>query len=99
MSKLDLSGKVALITGASRGIGRTTAVRMAEAGARVAVNYNSSESEANEVARETSGFAIRANVSEPDDVKRMIDAVVDHFGRIDILVNNAATFAMNRFED
>lgn len=99
MSKLDLSNKVALITGASRGIGRTTAMRMAEAGARVGINYNRGEKEAQEVAHETNGFAIRANVADPDDVKKMIDATVEHFGRIDILVNNAATFDMNRFED
>jgi len=99
MSNLDLTGKVALVTGASRGIGRTTAVRMAEAGARIAVNYQRSEAEANEVARETGGFAIRANIGDANEVKMMIEGVVEHFGRIDILVNNAATFDKNRFED
>src|SRR6266849_1082872 len=103
MSKpnLDLSGKVALITGASRGIGRQTALRMAEAGARVAVNYNRSEAEAHEFVREIGGdraFAVRADVGDPDGVKTMIAAVTDRWQRLDVLVNNAAVFDLNRFD-
>jgi 3-oxoacyl-[acyl-carrier protein] reductase len=98
---LDLSGRVALITGASRGIGRAIAVRMAEAGARVAINYNRGEAEAQEVVREIGdarAFAVRADVGNPGDVKAMIDAVVDRWERLDVLVNNAAVFDLNRFE-
>jgi 3-oxoacyl-[acyl-carrier protein] reductase len=101
MSNLDLSGKAVLITGASRGIGRATAVRMAEAGARVAINYNRGEAEAQGVVREigdTRAFAVQADVGNPDDVKKMIDAVVDRWERLDVLVNNAAIFDLNRFE-
>jgi NAD(P)-dependent dehydrogenase (short-subunit alcohol dehydrogenase family) len=103
MSKttIDLTGKVALITGASRGIGRETALRMGEAGARVAVNYNRSEAEANEVVSAIGGdraFAVRADIADPADVAALIDAVVAKFGRIDILVNNAGWHELNTFD-
>ena len=98
---LDLSGKVALITGASRGIGRETALRMGLAGARVAVNYNLSAAEAEDVVAaigNKSAAAIQADVASADDVKKMIDEMMARFGRIDIVVNNAATYAENLFE-
>ncbi|MEO8034137.1 MAG: SDR family NAD(P)-dependent oxidoreductase [Acidobacteriota bacterium] len=97
---LDLLGKVALITGASRGIGRETALRMAAAGARVAVNYHRSEAEAGEVAGMigANAFAVRADVSDPAAVESMIADVVERFGGLDILVNNAASFKMNPFD-
>jgi NAD(P)-dependent dehydrogenase (short-subunit alcohol dehydrogenase family) len=97
---LDLAGKTVLITGASRGIGRETAVRMAAAGATVAVNYNRSESEAREVVEAIGAraFAVQANVADAEGVRAMIDAVVARTGRLDILVNNAAVFAMNEFD-
>ena len=100
METLDLAGKIALVTGASRGIGRETAIRLASAGARVAVNYHRSEAEALEVVREIGETAmpVRADVSNPVQAKQMVNAVLDRFGRIDILVNNAATFAMNPFD-
>ena len=100
-TNLDLSGRVALITGASRGIGRETALRMAAAGANVAVNYHQSEREAKELVREIGedrAMAIRADVARPDDVSAMIAGVLDRFQRLDVLVNNAATFGLNRFD-
>lgn len=98
---LDLTGKVALVTGASRGIGREAAVRMAEAGARVVVNYNRSAREAAEVVEAIGAkkaLAVQADVARPDDVQRMVAAAIDRFQRIDIVVNNAATYEENRFE-
>jgi 3-oxoacyl-[acyl-carrier protein] reductase len=99
---LDLTGKTALITGASRGIGRETAIRFGEAGANVAVNYFSSESDAHDVVTRIGAdraLPVRADVADPEQVQRMVDETVARFGRLDILVNNAATFDLNRFED
>jgi 3-oxoacyl-[acyl-carrier protein] reductase len=99
--EVNLEGKVALITGGSRGIGRRTAELFGQAGARVVINYLRSEGEASEVAASIGAersFAVRANVADPDDVRRMIDATVERFGSLDILVNNAATFETNRFD-
>jgi len=98
---IDLTGRVVLVTGASRGIGRQTALRMAEAGARVGVNYRSSETEARslvEAIGNDRALAIRADVADPADVEKMIDAVVARFGRLDVLVNNAAIFDFNPFD-
>ena len=93
---IDLNGQVALVTGSSRGIGRACAIRLAEAGADVVVNYVTSRSAAEEVAAEISKLGgraavVKADVSEQDDIIAMIDFIRDTFGRLDILVNNAAT--------
>jgi NAD(P)-dependent dehydrogenase (short-subunit alcohol dehydrogenase family) len=97
---LDLSGKTVVITGASRGIGAETARRMAVTGARVVVNYHGSEAAADAVVSEIGerAVAIRADVADPEAVKRMIDDVVSRFGAIDVLVNNAAIFEYNPFD-
>ncbi|HYM59657.1 MAG TPA: SDR family oxidoreductase [Thermoanaerobaculia bacterium] len=98
---LSLTGKVILITGASRGIGRAAAIRMSRAGAQVAINYNRSESEAAALVAELGEertLAVRADVGNAAEVETMIDAVVARFGRLDILVNNAATFDINPFD-
>jgi len=97
---LDLTGRTVLITGASRGIGRECAIRMAAAGATVAVNFHRGETAANEVVAIIGerAFAVRANVGHPGEVRSMIEAVVARTGRLDVLVNNAATFALNPFD-
>lgn len=97
---LDLSGKTVVITGAARGIGAETARRMAAAGARVVINYHSSEAAADALVREIGerAIAIRADVTDADALKAMIDEVVTRFGTIDVLVNNAAVFEYNPFD-
>jgi NAD(P)-dependent dehydrogenase (short-subunit alcohol dehydrogenase family) len=99
--ELSLTNKVALITGASRGIGKETALRFAAAGAKVGVNYFRGEAEAREVVREIgqeNAEAVGADVADPAQVAAMIDAVVARFGRLDILVNNSARYDSNPFD-
>jgi NAD(P)-dependent dehydrogenase (short-subunit alcohol dehydrogenase family) len=90
---MELKGKVALVTGSGKGIGRAIAARFVEEGASVCINDIVSE-DANKVAdelREVGGriLAVHADVSREEDVKRMVDLLFDQFGTIDILVNNA----------
>ncbi|MCH6267119.1 MULTISPECIES: 3-oxoacyl-[acyl-carrier-protein] reductase [Neobacillus] len=91
---MSLAGKTALVTGASRGIGREIALELARQGANVAVNFSGSEAKANEVVDEIKAlgqeaFAIKCNVSNTEEVSEMVKAVIEQFGRLDILVNNA----------
>ncbi|HAR4352385.1 TPA: 3-oxoacyl-[acyl-carrier-protein] reductase [Staphylococcus aureus] len=86
--------KSALVTGASRGIGRSIALQLAEEGYNVAVNYAGSKEKAEAVVEEikakgVDSFAIQANVADADEVKTMIKEVVSQFGSLDVLVNNA----------
>ena len=89
-----LSGKLALVTGGSRGIGRGIAVRLAERGAAVAVNFVRDESAARQTLEAVQqvgakGFIIRADVSRPEDVSAMAGRVREEWGQLDIFVNNA----------
>lgn len=91
----QLTGQVALVTGASRGIGRACALRLAAAGADVVLNYVTSERAATAVAEEIQRIGrraavVKADVSEPEDVQTMVDFVRARFERLDILVSNAA---------
>jgi 3-oxoacyl-[acyl-carrier protein] reductase len=100
----ELQGKVALVTGASRGIGATTAVRLAELGADVAITYAQSKERADEVidkvkARGQRGLAIKADSAAADEVVSAVDQVVDEFGRLDVLVNNAGIFPFGPIDD
>ncbi len=89
-----LEGKVAVVTGASRGIGRSIALKLADEGAKVVVNYSGSQAKAEEVVatiQENGGeaIAVQASVSKTEEVSALMDAVVKTFGSLDILVNNA----------
>ena len=87
---LDLEGKVALVTGASSGIGRATAVALAGRGARVAVNFHRNESGAEETRAAVANAGDRASVIQAD-VSALVARVVEEFGPVDILVNNAGS--------
>lgn len=94
MSNYDLKDKVALVTGASRGIGRQIALSLAECGAKVIVNYCGSKEKADEVVNaivEKGGIAeaMQCNVADYDETKKMIKAITEKYERVDILVNNA----------
>ncbi|MGK4116254.1 3-oxoacyl-[acyl-carrier-protein] reductase [Lysinibacillus capsici] len=89
-----LEGKVAVVTGASRGIGRAIALKLAEEGAKVVVNYSGSQAKAEEVVamiQENGGeaIAVQASVSQTEEVTALMDAAVKKYGSLDILVNNA----------
>jgi glucose 1-dehydrogenase len=91
---MKLDGKIALITGSSQGIGRAIAVRFAQEGADVVINYNRTPGGAEEALREVEaagrrGLIVQANIGSTADVKRLITTAVEHYGRLDILVNNA----------
>lgn len=91
---MRFAGKVVLVTGSSRGIGKATALLFAREGASVVVNYSSSKKEADAVVSEirslgAKAVAVRCDVSKESDVKSMVQKSVKEFGRIDILVNNA----------
>ena len=93
---LDLTGKVALVTGASSGIGAATALLLAEQGAAVTINYNRNEAGANQVQAQITAaggkaIVIQADVTKPADIRTMMERTTNELGPIDILVNNAGS--------
>jgi len=101
---MSLSGKTALITGASRGIGRSIAIELAKAGASVAINFSKDESGAEETLRFIKdlggyGFIIQGDISKYDTAKAVVEKVASTFGKIDILVNNAGISKVGLFMD
>ena len=93
---MSLKGKFALITGSSRGIGRGIALKLAEQGVKVAVNYLKNEAAANDTLakireRGSDGFLVQADVCRTDEVRRLFARVKAEFGRLDIFVHNART--------
>ena len=91
---MDLKGRVAIITGASRGIGRATAIALARAGAAVIVNFSQNETAAEEVKKNIEDFGgsavtVRADVTDYSQCEALVQSAIDHFNRIDILINNA----------
>ena len=104
MESKPLEGRVALVTGASKRIGRSIALRLAADGANLAVHYHSSAVEAESVVRDVgalgaSALAIQADVSKRSEARQLIAAVESRFGRLDILVNNVGVFFSAKFED
>jgi acetoacetyl-CoA reductase/3-oxoacyl-[acyl-carrier protein] reductase len=89
-----LNGKTALVTGASRGIGRAIAIELAREGAKVAINYQSSDEKAKELAYDIGKFGgscvlAKANLSDPKEARAMVQRVAEQFTHLDVLVNNA----------
>lgn len=96
--------RVVLVTGSSRGIGRSIAVRFAREGANVIVNYRSNKKEAEVITEIISSYgndciSIQADVSKEEEVKEMVEKIIEKYGRIDILVNNAGIAIDRDFED
>src|SRR5262245_65121603 len=94
MTEQRLTGKVPLVTGSSRGIGRAIIIRFAQEGADVAINYSRDEAPAREVlagveASGRRGILIKANLADVSETRTMVDEVVSGFDRLDVLVNNA----------
>jgi 3-oxoacyl-[acyl-carrier protein] reductase len=100
----NLSNKVILITGSSKGIGATIAQQAADAGAKVVINYAGSKNEAEKLVSKIveqggEAIAVQADVSKPSDVKNLFDQAISHFGRIDVLVNNAGIMITKLIKD
>ena len=100
----ELSGKVAIITGASRGIGSSIAKQLSEAGAKVVVNYSSSPEKAAEVVNEIKknggeAVAVQADVSKVSDVEKLFSQTIEAFGKVDILINNAGVILYKLLSD
>lgn len=102
--ELGLRGKVVLVTGGSKGIGLYSALQFVTEGAEVAIAARSKEglAAAKSFIRDSTGvdvFTVSADISKEEDCKRLIDETVAHYGKLDILINNAGTSSANSFED
>lgn len=100
----SLSGKVALVTGSGRGIGRGIALELAKRGASVVVNYANSSKPAHEAVREiestgTQAIAVQGDMTKVADIRRVFKEAIDHFGRLDIVMSNSGTESFKREED
>jgi NAD(P)-dependent dehydrogenase (short-subunit alcohol dehydrogenase family) len=101
----DLSGRVALVTGSARGIGRSLVLALAEAGASVAVHYNTSDAAAAETAAEARDrgapavTTVGADVTDPESVDALFESVTADLGAVDVLVNNVGDFAPRHWEE
>ena len=101
---MELKGKVAVVTGSSVGVGRATALGLAERGCSAVINYNRSQSEAEEAAelcraKGVKAIVVQADVSVEADCRRLIQTAVDSFGHLEILVNNAGVTEFIEFSD
>jgi len=99
-----LAGKIALVTGGAKRIGRAIALRLAAAGANVAITYRESQPEAEETVRELASigvdaFAVRTGLTDPESIRQSVAAVIEEFGQLDLLVNNAGLFEQTALED
>ena len=95
---MNLDGKIAVVTGGSRGIGASSAYQLADAGANIALTYSTSAEEAEEEVSRLEGLSIearayKADASKPESLPEIVDQIVNDLGDIEILVNNAGTFA------
>jgi len=101
---VEIEGKAAVVTGGGTGVGRATALALARRGCHVLVNYSRSKGEAEQTAADISelgvrGVAVQADVADDDACRRMMETMVREFGRLDVLVNNAATTSFIRHAD
>jgi len=104
MRKGPLAGKVALITGSGRGIGKGMALELGARGASVVVNYAKSASKAEEVVKEiikggSKAIAIQADVSKPEEIYKLFESAIAHFGKLDIVISNSGTEVWSKEED
>ena len=103
LSRFDLHGKIAMVTGAARGLGRAIALALAEAGADVALGLRDLSTDsgvtAEVVARGRQALALQMEMTRPEEIRRAVEETVQHFGRLDILVNNAGIAPGNLAEN
>ena len=94
---MDLTGKVALVTGGAKRVGKAIVLALAERGCKLVVHYHTSQAEAEKTLRELQhagheAITLQADITQETDVEKMIEQAISHFGRIDVLINNAAVF-------